>query len=309
MSIDISIPALKGFFVVLRCPSEEGLHISVDASSLSPQRFMQLIFELQDALTVIDLSYAESDMLRGRSVKARHRRMIYSDERRRVLRFSPFPSRFINAIKGIRRDLYNYAHRYCIVIQTMPAIRGAGKRNVYLLPEEEAEKFLTRVNRLNIALDRIEDDVNTFKDSKEFHDIMDILARYDLAVEYKFHVSRVDALLLPVRIDHKVVENWAARSASVSNALKHAQSELIKRAVDDLKQKLMPIVKRVAVQKRLKSSARELRRLETLAKDIGLNAVAASISELAWIAENPEEATQTFHEGIDARVKALIEQL
>ena len=58
---------------------------------------MRLVHQLQDLLSEIDEYYAEKET-RGRALRARYRR-ISANNRRRLLKFSPYPQVFVNRLK------------------------------------------------------------------------------------------------------------------------------------------------------------------------------------------------------------------
>jgi len=297
---------LKGFFLILRCPTEEGLHVTIDASMLPPATFISLIHRLQDELRDIDEFYAEdADRLRGRSVRALHRRLFHVDERHRILRFSPFPSRYLNQLKIVRRYLYEAVHRHAIVIQS------ESRRNIYLLPEEMAEVFLREVEKLNGILERVEGSVKAFTHTRIFDSISDILEGVGLPeLPRVFHVGRIQAQLLPVSVEPGAIEEWAERSPRVAYAVRQAQEELVSRAVEDLRRKLEPLVKRLVAQRRLEKIAEELRRLEGLATQLGLSSIARTvIAPLRGLAEMDPQELRRIPGGLEARVESLFRRL
>jgi predicted house-cleaning noncanonical NTP pyrophosphatase (MazG superfamily) len=301
--MSVSEVALRGFFLFLRVPSEESLHVTLDASSLHPQTFLSLIHELQDRLRDMDEEYAENPKaMRGRSVKARHFRAFHIDERRRILRFSPVPSRYLNVFKSVRRSLYVALHRHAIVIQSEQG------RNVYLLPEEDGATFLGRVEELNRLLERVEEEIASFTQTPRFDDLSLLLERHGLReLPKRFNIGRIQAHPVPVRM---AVDEWIERSPQVAEALRKAREEFIAQAIQDLKRKLEPLIASLLSQKRLKSVAKDLQALENLAASVGLEAISKTvIAPLRLLAEMPPAEIAKIPEGLQPRVESLIKQM
>jgi len=300
--------ALRGFFMLLRCPTEEGLNWTIDASDLSPTTFIQVIHRLQDLLRDIDEAFTEHpERLRGRSLRARHFRAFQVDERRRILRFAPFPSKYINKMKTIRRRLYELVHQHSIVIQS----GVMGPRNIYLLPQEEAESFLNEVELLNAQLQDLQREVEGFLKTRVFDDILYELERVGLpTLETHFYVGRIRAYLLPVSLDPHALEVWARYSPRVADAVREAQEEFVSQALEDLRGKLKPLIEGLRKARRLERIAENLYRLERLAQDLGLRSVAETvIVPLRRMAEMEPDELKRIPGGLDARIDSLLGRL
>jgi len=298
--------SLKGFFLIVRCPSEEGLHITIDCSHLQPYAFIDLIHEIQDRIRDIDEAYSKKpERLRGRSLKALHKRLVWANERKRILRFAPFPSSMVNVLKTVRVQLYETIHRHAIVLQ------HEGGRNIYLLPEEEAEAFLKSIERLNRKLTDLEKKVEEFKDTNEFYDISYVLEKRRLpSLEgYSFHVGRIRVYLIPVSVDPHAIDEWAEKSPRVAEAVMEAQREFVEKALEEVKRKLKPIIERLLRRRRLKAMERELEKLERFARSLGLHALANTVIA-PMISEVRMEVSSNRPKGeFEARIRSIAQQI
>jgi len=130
---------LNGFLIDVRTVSEDNLMVEVDASNISWSEYKALVEELEDLLSAIDTEYsARSWLVKGRGLKASYRR-VSAEDRRRKLRFVPFPSKFVNILKNTRAYIYGLVSDYCLVLEKV------GNRKVYLLPKELTPLFLETV--------------------------------------------------------------------------------------------------------------------------------------------------------------------
>jgi hypothetical protein len=102
---------LQGFIVSIHTVTESNLEVEVDTSPLKWDEYRKLIVDLEDSLNDIDLDHsARSELARGRSLKARYRR-VSAEDRSRRLRFSPLPGKFTNTLKNLRAYVLHRAER------------------------------------------------------------------------------------------------------------------------------------------------------------------------------------------------------
>jgi len=212
---------LRGIHVSVHCPTEERLMVQLEG--LSPDKFRKLAVALEDYFLVVDDAFKET-WVKGRGWKGRGRR-VTAKSRVRVLRFSPFPSRFSNILRTVRRNIYCELHKQCVVLEG------------------------TQLELLNRELER-------------------------------------------------------------------QRQELVIKAVENLRQNIQSIVKRIISQKKLdsKKAKKELARLRNIAVDVGLESLAISVIDpLTQVVENPERATELLGKDIpaeiDGRIKGLLESL
>jgi hypothetical protein len=273
--------SLRGFFVSIHCPSEEYLTVTIDCSRLNPQLYMRLVSELQDILSEVDFAYAERTV-KGRSLKARYRR-ISADQRMRLLKFSPFPSRVINALKYVRARAYELLNSYCITVTSVES--GFYRENLYILPENLVERFLIDVRALNEDIGQVRNFVAEYK----FENIELLLSKYDLELPMKnFEVPDIRVDLLPIAIEN-AIEEWAKKSEDVKQLLVKKQEELIRNAVEDIKKRLEPILKAMEGELKIRKMRERLEQIKSIAEGLGLKALSESvIIPLIEATENPE---------------------
>jgi hypothetical protein len=262
---------LRGFMVSLHCPSEELLTVTINCSELPPTTYLQLVQQLQDLLSEIDERYAAKE-LQGRSLRARYRR-VSVDQRLRLLKFSPFPSRILNKIKYVRAKAYDLLHDYCLVIRSVESLYY--RDNVYILPEERAEEFANAVDRL----DRELDEARQIIVEHDLGEVELLISRYGL------ELPRRDFMIPPIRIDmfpvdlSYAIEEWAFKSSRVQQLLAQKQEELVRGAVEAVREKLEPILKAMEGEMKIAKLEERLQEIKRLAEGLGLKALAETVIE------------------------------
>jgi len=292
--------SLRGFLVSIHCPSEEYLTVTINCSSLSPPTYMQLVTQLQDLLSEVDLAHAEKEV-KGRSLRARYRR-ISANERLRLLKFSPFPSRISNKLKYVRAKAYELLNSYTVTITSMES--GFYRENVYVLPEDLAEKFILEVRRLDGELDEARRIVEEF----DYSSVELLLSRYGLELPRKnFNIPSVRVDILPIALE-RAIEEWAGKSENVKQLLVQKQEELIKNAVEDIRKRLEPILKAMEGETKLRKLKERLEQIRTLAEGIGLKALSETvIAPLIEATENPEVLEgKKPSEFVSGRIESLL---
>jgi translation elongation factor EF-G len=242
---------------------------------------MQLVTQLQDLLSEVDYAHAERE-IKGRSLKARYRRVTAS-ERLRLLKFSPFPSRVVNTLKYIRAKAYELLNDYCVKVTSLES--GFYRENVYILSENLAEKFVSEIRMLDDELN----DVRRFIEGFDYSSIELLLSRYDLELPKKsFNIPSIRVDLLPIALEY-AIEEWARKSENVKQLLVQKKEELIKNAVEDIRKRLEPILKAMEGETKLRKLKERLEQIRTLAEGIGLKALSETvIAPLIEATENPK---------------------
>jgi len=301
---------LKGFILKTYFPSEEQLMVTIDCSNLPPNLYFALIRELQDTLSIQDEIYAEK-FARARSLRARHKRIhAYGEvQRKRILKFSPFPMRFSNEISYLRQRLYDKIHDYCIIVQQMKS--GKFERNLYLLPEDLAEQFVNEVEQLNTAIEELNRKVQQYNLSE----VEAILNKYNLTLPIKnFSIPKLQIDLTPVRFDAGLVEEWAERSPTVAQLLGEKRKEIITKVVEDLKRRLEPIFKGILKERKMRKIKQRLEHLKQLAEAVGLKSLSETvITPLIEASENPEILETKYNtpkkQFLESRISSLLRSL
>jgi len=155
--------SLRGFIIDVRTVHESNLEVEVDCSHIDWEEYKAFVEELEDLLGVIDEEHSvKSWLVKGRSLRARYRR-VSAEDRRRRLRFSPFPSKFSNLLKNTRAYVYGLVAENCLVLEQV------GRRKVYLLPKHLAPFFVEAVDRINSEVIKpLREEVEEFRRSDEY---------------------------------------------------------------------------------------------------------------------------------------------
>jgi len=181
---------LRGIHVSVHCPTEERLMVQLEG--LSPDKFRKLAVALEDYFLVVDDAFKET-WVKGRGWKGRGRR-VTAKSRVRVLRFSPFPSRFSNILRTVRRNIYCELHKQCVVLEGTQY--GGYKQNIYLLPYRNAPAFMAFIETQNKIIDDLNSKIKEFQATSYWVDLKEI-----------FKQHKVDASLLN--------RNWVIRHIQV----------------------------------------------------------------------------------------------
>jgi len=320
---------LRGIHVSVHCPTEERLMVQLEG--LSPDKFRKLAVALEDYFLVVDDAFKET-WVKGRGWKGRGRR-VTAKSRVRVLRFSPFPSRFSNILRTVRRNIYCELHKQCVVLEGTQY--GGYKQNIYLLPYRNAPAFMAFIETQNKIIDDLNSKIKEFQATSYWVDLKEIFKQHkvDASLLNRNWVIRhiqVDAMMLmlePSTVEQLIEQEYKKmfeklreeekRGLELLNReLERQRQELVIKAVENLRQNIQSIVKRIISQKKLdsKKAKKELARLRNIAVDVGLESLAISVIDpLTQVVENPERATELLGKDIpaeiDGRIKGLLESL
>ena len=321
---------VEGFLLSVSVPTEERLSVTVNASRIGWDRYRRLIYTLQDHLAIIDDAYKKRET-RGRGVGARYRR-ISQQKRTRILRFIPYPSRFANILRTIRRDLYFEVNSRCLVLNMMHF--GYFKRNIYLLPYNQAPAFMAYVEEQNKEIESLNKQIEEFRKTRYFEDIREILSESGLdpnVLNGGVEIPKISVDLTPLRLDPSIVEEIVETKykkvfekiseeekrglEALRRELESKRRELVVKSIESLRSRLDEIVKNIVAKKKLKDVKKELERLRSLASDVGLEALANTvINPLIEVTEDPSKAeeilgTADISKEIDGRIAGLIKTI
>jgi len=314
-------------------PDAESLSVTVDCTALLGDRYLQLIGELEDLLSEMDLAYAEREV-RGRSLKGAYRRHLLEDavQRTRRLTFIPYPGRVVNVPGNLRRALYNEINRRCLVLQRQRL--GRKHRVVYLLPFDQAPEMMLFVDGLNKQIGDVNKELKRLSNT-EVPKVLTILDRYGVDGRvYDFHGLH-DFSINPraVRLDPNIIDNLVEERYRVHLAqlkeeqrrgfellrteLESQRRTLVRQAVDNLSSQITYVTQQAvgAVKKRPERAKQELRRIKELAESAGLRAISqAVIDPLIGAIDHPEKVEEILGhkdimQGVNLRVKALLDTL
>jgi len=320
---------LRGIHVSVHCPTEERLMVQIEG--LSPDKFRKLAVALEDYFTVVDEAFKET-WTKGRGWKGRGRR-VTARSRIRVLRFSPFPSRFSNILRTVRANIYRELHRQCVVIEGSQY--GGYKQNIYLLPYTNAPSFMNFIERQNKIIDDLNNKIADFQKTSYWQDIKGIFQRYNVPCSLLNRVwairhIRVDTMMLMLeprtveelveqeykKMFEKLKEEERRGLELLNRELERQRRELVVKAVENLEKQIQSIVKKIVASEKLNvnKAKKELTRLRKLATDVGLEMLATTtIDPLMQVVEKPEKALELFGEDmpaeVEGRIKGLLESL
>lgn len=320
---------LRGIHVACHVPTEERLTLQIER--LPPDKFRSLAMDLEDYFLVVDDAFKET-FIRGRGWKGRGRR-ITAKSRVRVLKFSPFPSRFSNILRSIRRDIYVELHRLCLVLEGQQY--GGYKHNIYILPYTYAPQFMVFIQAKNKEIDELNKRLIAFKQTSYFEDLKTVLQKHDVRVNLNgnWHVDHINVDVTPLALEPMAVKELVEEEyktmftklkdqekrglEALHNELERKRRELVVKGVENIQSKIGTIVKRIVSAKKLKPKIvkKDLERLRRLSVSVGLESVASTVIDpLAQVVDNPEKAMELFgtkniSEAVDGRIRGLIESL
>lgn len=320
---------LRGIHIAVHSPTEERLTVQIER--LSPDAFRSLAADLEDWFLVVDDKYKET-YVKGRGWRGRGKR-ISQKSRIRVLRFSPFPSRFSNILRTVRRDIYVEIRRNCLVLEGEKY--GGYRQNIYILPYANAPAFMNKIQAQNKEIDDLNKKIEKFKQTHYFADLKAILQKHNVRItlngEWKVEHLTIDAT--PLALEPTTVKDMVEKDyqklfkrleederkglEALHEELENKRKELVVKGVENLQSKITAIVQKIVATKKLrvKSVKEELEKIRRIAVSVGLESVASTVIDpLSQVVENPEKAMEVFgtknlSEGINGRIKGLLESL
>ena len=324
---------VEGFLLKVHVPTEGRLTVTFDCSHLTWQHYRDTIIKLQDLLAEIDEAYEEREG-RGRSLGARYRRISCGNRvsRKRVLQFIPYPNRFANILRNVRRKVYREINLTCMVLQRMEI--GAYRHNVYLLPYPRAPAFMTFLEKQNKTMKKLNQRIEDFRATEWFRRIWETLENAGLnpyeGLNGDPFLPEITVDLTPLRLDPTIIEEFVEEKyrqvfariseeekrglEALKRELEKKRKELVVNAVEKLREQINSIVKQALAKKKLKGVKKELERLRNLAVDVGLEAIASTVIEpLIECVDNPAKMEHEFGSdvltGVDGRIAGLISSL
>jgi len=319
---------LQGLHISIHVPTEERLTMHIEG--LSPELFRRLAVALEDWMVVVDENYKEK-AIRGRSWKGRGRR-VSAAQRIRVIKFSPFPSRYSNILRTTRKDLYFEMHRHCLVLEGQQ--HGGYKNNVYILPYSNAPLLMNEIQKQNREIDELNWKIDGFQKTQDFQDLKDLLKPFHIEVpDRSWRVEHVSFDATPLRLEPETVKQLVEEDyqrmyrtleaeerqglEALHQELERKRQELVVKAVENLQKKINSIVKRIVATRKLKAESvkQDLERVRRIAISVGLESIATTVIEpLAEVVEDPEKTFELFgtkdlSTAIEGRIRGLIESL
>jgi hypothetical protein len=314
--------SLNGFICDTHCVSESNLEVEMDCSHIDMNEYKELIRELEGLLNTID----EKHSVR-RGITAHYRR-VSAEERKRHLRFSPFPSKFGNLLKNTRTYIYELMAENCLVIES------AGKRKIYLLPKQLAPLFVEAVDRVNMeVIEPLKRDVEDFRQSDDYLKIQQCL--YDHKVNptilktSMFPIGNFIIDVLPVDFSYslnadEIYAKMGGEKATkgleiLKREIEERQREYVLSAVSDLVRRILDLAEALTEpRKRVRSATEKVDKLMTVCESLGLNKVNEKVlSPLKKVCrarhyQRPKLAEELFgekslKEGVNKELKRLFQ--
>jgi len=201
---------INGFLIDVEVPSEERLTMHVDLSRVPGYKHVDWVSSLQDLLREIDQEYREQKgcnrTSRGRSVRVRYVKDGDGNQRK-IAQFQPYPSMIVNALKELRRTVYNTLNTYCIILQEEQV--GRMKRKLYFLPASSAPELMTIIEEYNTKLEEIKMEAGEFEKSQSFRQILEHVELAGEEIE-GFHpdLSRIRISPVPLSLSRHFFEEY-----------------------------------------------------------------------------------------------------
>jgi hypothetical protein len=283
----VSKARLDGFLIDVRCVSEENLVVEVDASKISWDEYKALISDLQDILSNIDQEHSAKGWLtRGRSLRASYRR-VNARDRRRHLRFMPFPSRFATTLKNLRAYVYELVADHCLVLESV------GNRKVYLLPKHLAPFFVEAVEKINKeVIEPLRQDVEKFRQSPEYLTIQHCLYQHGVDPSIlkvaTFHLRNYVVDVLPINFGYNIDADDVYAKMKRAEAVKGLEilrsqierkyREYALNAVSDVVARIMAIAEGLEMKgKRVRNAEEKVDKLIKICESLGFTEICEKI--------------------------------
>lgn len=336
---------LQGLNIAVHMPTESRL--TYEVTGLSPNLFAKAAKEIEDWFTVVDSKYTKrkrkttdqnSDEVfgSGRGWKGRGHKINKLD-RTRAIGLSPFPSRFSNVLRTIRREIYIELNQRCSVIAGSQY--GKYKHNIYILPYSNSIPFSAFVAAKNKELKHLNEDITEYQKTRDYQDIKDLLKKYHVEMPDYWNIEGISLDITPLALNtstlknvidkeyKRVFEDAANQKREMSESLKREyeegkallqenlekqEKEVVQKAFADLQGRINEIVGRmIATRIKPKKVKTDLEAVKRIAEGIGLGSIAASVVDpLIRVAEDPDAAKTEFGEnllaGVDDRIKGLL---
>ncbi|RLF90986.1 hypothetical protein DRN43_00650 [Thermococci archaeon] len=276
-----------GFIVSIHMGTERRLEWGIDLKNVSSP--IEFIDKLADVMAEIDQKFAmkkDSEASGRRTVKSSHRRIPSAGEvlRRRVVRFSPFPSMFSNQLKSIRRTLYNQLAKHTIVIATEEGDYIVKK--IYFASARGAARMAVIVKELNKEIDRINKWIKEYAKSDDVSLLKKIFEQYGVLGFPKLEdveIPEISLSLLPINataVNPEVPEYLSEmEKAALQEVIDQSREGIIKNVMTYFKREV-DLIMAESVEKKRPRTIKKLSELKQKAEDIGLKGIASTIEEI-----------------------------
>jgi len=193
--------------------------------------------------------------------------------------------------------------------------------------------FMAYIEEQNKTIDSLNREIEEFRETSFFRQIKNVLENAGLnpdGLNGEPSLPRITVDLTPLRLDSSIIEEFVEAKyrrvfekiseeekrglEALQRELENKRRELVINAVENLRDQINRIVKRVLAKRKLKGVKEELERLKALAVDVGLEAVASSVIDpLIETVEDPKRIEAEFGTdilaGVNGRISSLISSL
>jgi hypothetical protein len=291
------------------------LEVEVDCSHIDVKEYRELISELQDLLNIID----EKHSVRG--IRTRYKR-VNIEERKKRIRFSPFPSKFGTLLKNTRKYVYELMAENCLDIES------AGKRKVYLLPKRLAPMFVEAVDRVNEEImEPLKMQVENFRKSEDYLKIEQCLSNHKVDTTVlktsTFPVGNLTIDILPVDFSYNLNADEAYAEMSkttrgieiLKREIEKKQREYASTALSNVASRILELAEALTEPRRKVRNAEEkVEKLMEICESLGLRKVKEEVLNplkkvcMARPYQRPKLAEELFQtknlkEGVEKKLK------
>ncbi len=308
---------LQGFLVSIHTIHENILEVEVDTSGLKWDAYQKLVEVLEDHLHDIDRDYSvKSKLVRGRTLKARYKR-ISLDDRRRRLRFSPLPSKYSNLLKNLRSYVYTD-----LIPSTCFCLEKVAKRKLYFLPKGMAPYLLEVIDKMNTeTLADANKEIEQFRQGNEYFSLIQLLNRHGLDTNVlskaSFVIGDFSVDILPVDFGYSIdMDDFYAQQTRMKHKkgldalrrqITEKHQEYVAEVMRDIMRRLTPLI--VAESYRGMRVKKKLGRLIEVCEGSGLNAISEEVIkpllEICSARADKREALTEKHFGVKSLYKGV----
>ena len=241
---------LQGFLVSIHTGYEGTLEVEVDTSGLKWDEYRKLVEDLEDRLHDIDRDYSVRTT-RGRSLKARYKR-IAVDDRRRKLRFSPLPSKYSNLLKNQRAYIYKG-----LIPATCFCLEKVAARKLYFLPKGMAPYLLEVIGKMNTeTIAKANEEIDKFVQGNEYFGLIQLLNKHGLDTNIlskaSFIIGDFTVDILPVDFGYSIdVDDFYAQQERIKHKkglealrrqIDQKHQEYVTEAMQEIMKRLTPLI-------------------------------------------------------------------
>jgi hypothetical protein len=283
--------------------------------------YKELVRELEDLLNTID----EKHSVRG--IRARYRR-VTAEERKRRLRFSPFPSKLGTLLKNTRTHIYELMAENCLILES------AGKRKIYLLPKQLAPLFVEAVDRVNMeVIEPLKREIEDFRQSEDYLKVQQCLYNHKvdptILKTSVFPIGNFIIDILPVDFDYSIDADVVYTKMSqekttkgleiLKREIEKKQREYALSAVSDVARRILDLAETLTEPRRkVRNATEKVDKLMEICESLGLRKVNEEVLRplkkvcRARHHQRPKLAEELFGEkslkdGVDKKLKSIFQ--